>query len=180
MIKAEEITQIVVGVSEGDMKIMTDRFVSVLRRSTSVPIVFQDETLTSHRVGELLAAQGKRRDHKYIDDLAACEVLQEWIEERELASHLVKTIATPSTVASSSPSAFTSSSAASSASISASTSSASPNLPEPSLEWQGKWETNLMPQVASPVVEKSNTSGVDKKSLSSEQKKGIKVTVETL
>ncbi len=83
VVQQEKVGQVVVGVSEGQMKELTERFVTQLQKVVTVPIAYQDETLTSHQVGGWLQQQGRRRKFAQIDDLAAAEILQNWLDEKE-------------------------------------------------------------------------------------------------
>lgn len=75
------VEKIIVGLSENEMAKKTERFVAELKKVISVPIVFFDETLSSHAVHQKLktAKQSKRSGN--IDHYAATEFLQEWIDE---------------------------------------------------------------------------------------------------
>jgi putative Holliday junction resolvase len=79
-----QVTQIVVGLSENKMATKTQAFVKELRQQTSLPIEFNDETLTSATVHQRLAEMsGKRQTPKgHIDHYAAAVILQDWLDLR--------------------------------------------------------------------------------------------------
>jgi putative holliday junction resolvase len=82
LIQEQQITQVVVGISENEMALKTQQFVKNLQAQTSLPIAFMDETLTSATVHERLAEMsGKKQTPKGpIDHLAAAVILQEWLD----------------------------------------------------------------------------------------------------
>jgi putative transcription antitermination factor YqgF len=76
--------QIVVGLSENEMAEKTQQFVTELKKFTSLPIEFMDETLSSAVVHQRLAEMsGKKQTPKGpIDHFAAAVMLQEWLDLR--------------------------------------------------------------------------------------------------
>ncbi len=74
----EQITSIVVGESEGQMAILSRQFGNQLQSTLNLPVVFFDETLTSHDSQLKLRQIGKKVRH--IDQYAACEMLQSYID----------------------------------------------------------------------------------------------------
>ncbi len=85
--KAEVVEKIVVGVSENTMGEMSKKFAHELEAVTQLPVFLMDETLSSRTVTDKLqslprssrkSAPGRRQA---IDDLAAAEFLQQWLDE---------------------------------------------------------------------------------------------------
>ncbi|MGB4768166.1 MAG: Holliday junction resolvase RuvX [Candidatus Saccharimonas sp.] len=82
----EKITTIVVGYPRNQSGEATQQtafveaFVAKLE-DVDVPIVFQDESLTSVRAEEMLNRQGKPYQKGDIDALAACLILQDYLEQ---------------------------------------------------------------------------------------------------
>lgn len=75
------VSHIIVGLSENQMAVATQRFAQSLRRYTSVPIELFDETLSTKTVRSKLAAARKSQRQR-VDHLAAAEFLQEWLDTR--------------------------------------------------------------------------------------------------
>jgi len=82
VIVEQQITQIVVGLSENKMAELTQAFVKQLRRYTTLPIEFTDETLSSSSVHQKLHERnlGKIHHKGPIDHFAAAEFLQDYID----------------------------------------------------------------------------------------------------
>lgn len=82
----EKITTVVVGYPRNQSGEATQQtafveaFVAQLQ-DIDVPIVFQDESLTSVRAEEMLNRQGKPYQKADIDALAACLILQDYLEQ---------------------------------------------------------------------------------------------------
>lgn len=74
-----KITHILVGLSENQMAIKTQEFVTYLQRSVTVPIELYDETLSTKAVRNKLAEANKSQQQR-VDHLAAAEFLQEWLD----------------------------------------------------------------------------------------------------
>jgi putative holliday junction resolvase len=77
----EQVTQLVVGVSEGKMEERSRSFGLLISERFDLPVEFADETLSSHQVHEQqkeLGKSGPIRTH--IDHLAAATFLQEWLD----------------------------------------------------------------------------------------------------
>ena len=76
-----EIKKIVVGVSEGKMAEETKKFGKELEEIIKVPVVFQDETLTTREAQELSIEAGiKRKKRKEMEDAyAAAIILQNYL-----------------------------------------------------------------------------------------------------
>jgi putative transcription antitermination factor YqgF len=83
LIVEEQFTQVVVGISEGEMAVRTKDFIALLQKNIAVPIVTFDETLSSQQVTNKLKNAGKSTSRrKNIDHFAAAEFLQEWLDEQ--------------------------------------------------------------------------------------------------
>lgn len=76
-----EVEHILVGISENEMAKKTQEFVEELKKHTSLPITFFDETLSSHTVHKKLENAKKSKRSGDIDHYAAAEFLQAWIDE---------------------------------------------------------------------------------------------------
>lgn len=83
IINREKIEKIVVGLSEGEMAIKTEKFVEELKVITEVPIEFFDETLSSQAVENRLQQQGIKKSTRsgQIDHFAAAIILEDWLEQ---------------------------------------------------------------------------------------------------
>jgi len=85
IIEEEGIEQIVVGLSEHNMEELSLEFAAGLRQVTKLPILFADETLSSHDAELRLrnpAVKKSTRSGK-IDHYAAAHFLQDWLDEQE-------------------------------------------------------------------------------------------------
>lgn len=82
VIDIQKIENIIVGMSENEMGDEIKKFASILGSHTSVPIVFSDETLTSHDAIEMSVASGMgRKKRKEMEDaFAASIMLQNYLE----------------------------------------------------------------------------------------------------
>ncbi len=78
----EQVRQIVLGLSENEMALKTRAFGEVLQEQLQLPVHFVDETLSSKTVLDKTTRHRKKnvRSGKPIDDLAAAEFLQEWLD----------------------------------------------------------------------------------------------------
>jgi putative holliday junction resolvase len=77
----EQVTQLVVGVSEGKMEERSRSFGIKLSEMLHLPLEFADETLSSYQVHQQqkeLGKSGPLRTH--IDHFAAATFLQEWLD----------------------------------------------------------------------------------------------------
>ena len=79
----EKIDKIVIGVSEGNMVTKQRRFGAKLVKITSLPVEFQDETLTSQDAIAKMIQAGKRRKFRrqFQDAVAAAIILQSWLDK---------------------------------------------------------------------------------------------------
>lgn len=79
------IEKIVMGISENEMEQKTNEFGQKLAKSTKLPVVFQDETLTSKEAAEklIVTGQGRKKRAKKDHRVAAALILQSFLDERE-------------------------------------------------------------------------------------------------
>lgn len=75
-----QVTQIVVGISEGEMAEQTESFIEKLRQYVSLPIVTNDETLTSWSAEQKLRQVKLQPRRQHVDALAAAEMLQDYLD----------------------------------------------------------------------------------------------------
>lgn len=77
------IEKIVVGISEGKMAEKQRKFGRELAKITSLPVEFQDETLTSKDAIAKMIQAGKRRKFRrqFQDAVAAAIILQSWLDK---------------------------------------------------------------------------------------------------
>jgi putative transcription antitermination factor YqgF len=82
------IQALVVGISEHHMAQHTQRFAQQLHHLTHLPIYYQDETLSSYttRVKIAQARAKKSRRQQKIDHLVAAQILQDFLDEYDLAN----------------------------------------------------------------------------------------------
>ncbi len=82
IVNKEGIEKVVIGLSEGKFGKETLRFAKELERSLSVPVIVQDETLTTHDAQKLSIEAGiNRRKRKKLEDAyAACLILEKYLE----------------------------------------------------------------------------------------------------
>lgn len=78
---AEDIEQVLVGISENEMAVKTHEFIEELRRHIDLPILTADETLSSQAVHKKLQTAKKSKRSGDIDHYAAAEFLQYWLDE---------------------------------------------------------------------------------------------------
>jgi putative transcription antitermination factor YqgF len=85
IVQNEHITKIVIGLSENQMAELTKKFASELEKAVSVPIEFYDETLSSYEVHQKMSqgAHSQSKRGEAIDHLAAAEMLQNYLDDRE-------------------------------------------------------------------------------------------------
>lgn len=82
IIENESIKKIIVGISEGKMASKTKKFGQKLEGIINVPVIFQDETLTTQDA-QKLAIEGKinRKKRKSLEDAyAATLILQSYLD----------------------------------------------------------------------------------------------------
>lgn len=80
--ESHQIQAIVVGLPDGQIAASVKNFVSKLKQTTSIPISFQDETLSSQdaTVALIHTTKSKRRSRQHA--AAAALILQSWIDSR--------------------------------------------------------------------------------------------------
>ncbi len=82
IIQKRRINKVIVGLPEGRLERRIKSFTKELRKLTSVPVAFVDETLTTYEAKKKMAEAGnskfrkKRKEH----EIAACLILQEYLE----------------------------------------------------------------------------------------------------
>lgn len=82
IIKTENITQIIVGISENQMAELTQQFMANFSKVIDLPVAFIDETLSSHQMHQNLTQAKKSKRNQPIDHLVAAALLQEWLDNR--------------------------------------------------------------------------------------------------
>ncbi len=83
-IQGKKVSRVVVGISEGDMAEETRLFVRQLRKKLRLPVIFQDETLTTQEARRLALRAGiKRKRRKGMEDAyAATLILQSYLDSK--------------------------------------------------------------------------------------------------
>lgn len=81
-IEVEEVEQIVLGISEGEMVEETKEFGKKLEKKLKISVEYQDETLTTHEAQELSIQAGiKRKKRKEMEDAySATLILQSYLD----------------------------------------------------------------------------------------------------
>ncbi len=82
LIETHSITQILVGISESTSAERARAFGETVQKRTDLPVVFADETLSTHSARRKLREQHKVV--KVVDHYAAAEFLQEWLDSQEM------------------------------------------------------------------------------------------------
>lgn len=82
LVSENEVELILVGLSENEMAKKTKMFVDELKKQIKLPIIFVDETLSSHAVKNKLKLAKKSKRSGDIDHYAASEFLQNWLDEK--------------------------------------------------------------------------------------------------
>ena len=90
IVREQEISAIVIGLplladgSEGKQAASSRAFARGLERYVTAPLVWRDETDTSRRALEILAAEGRtaRRQAQLVDEVAAAVLLQGYLDEQ--------------------------------------------------------------------------------------------------
>jgi putative transcription antitermination factor YqgF len=77
----ERVAQILVGISEGEMAQKSKDFGQRLHDFTQLPVLYADETLSSHEVESKIKQLKKKKRSGYIDHFAATEILERYIED---------------------------------------------------------------------------------------------------
>lgn len=84
IVEKEKIEKVVVGVSEGKMGQESAFFARELEKNLSVPVVLQDETLTTHdaKFLSIVAGIGRKKRREMEDAYAACLILENYVNTR--------------------------------------------------------------------------------------------------
>lgn len=79
----ESVEQLLIGISENQMAAQTQAFATQLQSKLHLPVIFTDETLSSHSTHQKLQESGRenRGIRTDIDQFAAASFLQEWLDE---------------------------------------------------------------------------------------------------
>ncbi|MBU0570277.1 Holliday junction resolvase RuvX [Patescibacteria group bacterium] len=82
VVKVEQVEQVVLGISEGKMGEESKRFGKKLEEKLKIPVIFQDETLTTHDAQKLSIEAGMRRKKrkKLEDAFSATLILQKYLD----------------------------------------------------------------------------------------------------
>lgn len=87
LIKIHDVTTVVVGLprnmkgEETRQSEISRRFANELAKKLKIETVFAEESLSSKRAEE--EAKAMKRTQKYLDDIAACFILEEYLKENE-------------------------------------------------------------------------------------------------
>jgi putative Holliday junction resolvase len=83
-VEREKVEKIVIGISEGKMAKETKRFGRKLEKEINLPVVFQDETLSTKEAQALAIEAGiRRKKRKQLEDAyAAAVILQDYLDLR--------------------------------------------------------------------------------------------------
>jgi putative holliday junction resolvase len=76
----QQITQVILGLSEKETAVKTRRFGQKLQSKISQPIIYSDETLSSQEVEHRFKLR-KKPLPKEIDHYAAAYILEQWLDE---------------------------------------------------------------------------------------------------
>ena len=84
VIRNENIEEIVVGISEGEMAEETKKFGEILKEKTRLPLSFADETLSTYDAQRFSQEAGVKRQKRkdFEDAYAATVMLQEYLASR--------------------------------------------------------------------------------------------------
>ena len=78
-----EITGLVVGVSEGKMAEQSSKFAEELGERTGLSVELMDETLSSWEIGEIIKDRPLAKRREPIDHLAAALILQNFLDQKQ-------------------------------------------------------------------------------------------------
>ena len=86
IVEKESIEEVVIGISEGGMEEETREFARLLKAKLSLPVHFQDETLTTKDAQiRSIEANIKRKKRKELEDAyAATVMLQSYLDQRRV------------------------------------------------------------------------------------------------
>lgn len=84
ILRLSEASKAVIGISEGEMAEETKDFARKLEEILKIPVVFQDETLTTYEAQRLsITANIKRKKRKALEDAySATLILQSYLDEQ--------------------------------------------------------------------------------------------------
>lgn len=82
IIDSERIEKVVIGISEGKMETETKGFADKIKRMVSIPLEYENETLSTFEAQEKAIETGMtRRKRKYLEDaFAAAVMLQSYLD----------------------------------------------------------------------------------------------------
>jgi RNase H-fold protein (predicted Holliday junction resolvase) len=85
-LRGRQVEKIVLGISEGKMGEESREFGRKLEKKLKIPMIFQDETLTTHEAQKLSIEAGmKRKKRKTLEDaFSATLILQAYLDEKKL------------------------------------------------------------------------------------------------
>lgn len=75
----EQVTQIIMGISENEIAQKTRQFTQQLKKELAIPLVYADETLSSEVAKQRLRSRKKPLPSE-IDHYAAAYILEQWLE----------------------------------------------------------------------------------------------------
>lgn len=80
----ENITKIVIGISEGRMAEKTREFGQELQKATGLPVEFFDETLTTHEAIKKMVESGtsQKKRREFHDAISAALILQGYLDNK--------------------------------------------------------------------------------------------------
>lgn len=81
--KRLEVEKIVLGISEGKMAVDTRKFAVKLKKVIPLPIIFQDETLSTKRAIVKLKQTGSKKIRKPKHSFAAALILQDYLDNQQ-------------------------------------------------------------------------------------------------
>lgn len=81
--RKQKVEKIVLGLPEGKLKTRVENFAQTLMMSLHIPVVFQDETLTSYLARKTLILTGKSKKRRHQDEhqQAAVQILQAYLNQ---------------------------------------------------------------------------------------------------
>lgn len=84
VVRAEQVEEVVVGISEGKMALETRKFARTVEKETGLKPFFQDETLSTKLAQKLsLEAQIRRKKRKELEDaFTAAIILQDYLDAK--------------------------------------------------------------------------------------------------
>jgi putative Holliday junction resolvase len=85
VVQVEQVEKIILGISEGKMGEESREFGRKLEKKLKIPVIFQDETLTTHDAQKLSIEAGmKRKKRKTLEDaFSAALILQAYLDKNK-------------------------------------------------------------------------------------------------